>query len=147
MNNQNNSTPSHRPNGGKHSPLSDFADNLLRGLDCISDRLSKLFIRKISFEEYLQATGEVIDEKILEIENKEKIKFVGGSCTFNISEDRVLLTAKLELFFQNSAGNWIKKEQKFNVKTDIFNSETQNCELARIANQELKISVDSPERK
>lgn len=147
MNNDNITKPTSNPNGNENSSLSNIGDDILKGLEAVSGAIAKLFVRKVSFEEYLQATGDVIDEKILVIESEEKIKFYGGSCTFNISDDRAILNAKLELYFQNAAGKWIKKEQGFSVKTKIFNSEVKKDVLDQLPKKPIKISIDPPERK
>ena len=147
MNNDKNAKPTGNPKGKENGSLSNIGDDILKGLETVSGAIAKLFVRKVSFEEYLQATGDVIDEKILVIESEEKIKFYGGSCIFNISDDMAILNAKLELYFQNAAGKWIKKEQGFSVKTKIFNSEVKKEVFDKLPKKPLKITVDPPERK
>ncbi len=105
----------------------------------------KRFKHRVSFEEYLEATGEVIDEKIIEIEKKEKLRYIGGSCYFKASEETMDITARLELFFQDDFGRWIKKEPRFSVPIDLFKKDVQENFIPQMYKQEIKIDVEPPQ--
>ncbi len=100
------------------------------------------FIGKMSFEEYIKRTSQEIDKRILDIEMKELLKFVGGSCTFDISKDKTMLSGCLEMFFQDERKKWIKKTEGFNIKTSTFASDVFNNEFTQMP---IKIDVDPPQ--
>lgn len=135
-------------NDGKNSAANNAnnvseANTIGEALKGIAD----LFKRKISFDEYLDATGDVIDKKIIEICGKEKIRFIGGSCTFRASKDAGRLSGKLELFFQDAFNNWVKKEQGFSAPISVFKEEDITKRIEPLYSREMKIGIDPPSPK
>lgn len=124
--------------------LRDSANSVLNTISETLKGVLDLFKRKISFEEYLNATGDVIDKKIIDICKAEKIRYVGGTCTFRASRENQRIAAKLELFFQDTFGQWIKKEQKFSAPISIFTDDAKAKVIEKMYTDELKINIDAP---
>ncbi len=135
---------SNKNNQSDADQLRDTANSILTTITETLKGVLDLFKRKITFEEYLSATSDVIDKKIIDICKAEKIRYVGGTCTFRASKENQRIAAKLELFFQDTFGQWIKKEQKFSAPISVFTDEAKATAIKKMFKDELKINIDAP---
>lgn len=96
---------------------------------------------KYSLETYLQIVGTYSDRLIMESE-KEGITYIGGSCKVKKNNGQCeFLDFYVEMFFQDSNGNSIKKEAHRKLSTTKFTREA----ISSIGNEEIEFNIDKPE--
>lgn len=101
----------------------------------------KSTIFRVSFDDVLDLYSETIDKLILDTIAKEKIKYVGGSINVNYLQDNIEF--KIECYFQNQNGQWVKKEGNNTLPVNRFKQQSIE-ELVRI--KSMKFDIEEPKR-
>lgn len=142
-------SPNKFTNEMPQNPIAEDEDikSIKSDLKSIGKSLSSIFEslkKKITFQEYLEGTGEYIDERIIEISRNENLLFVSGNCFFSSRAPYSYIDVKAELYFKDRYDKWIKKVLNGTCKTSVFKPETMQKEIEYLKKQEMKITINPP---
>ena len=105
--------------------LKDIGEAIDNALGFVIDRLG----HKMTYSEYLDITGEYIDEKIVKECREKKLYCYGGKAkigsfsTYDNGKEKSFVSIAVELYYKNQMGQWVKTAfrgktpiQKFDLK-------------------------------
>ena len=130
-------------NAEKDDKISDIRRNINeigRSLEQVFECLQP----KIKFDDFLNITGEYIDEIIIETCKNAPLSFVAGTCELSISDEKKHLEIKASLYYKNTSDQWVQKIVNGKISISRFDEETQRTTLRKIYKEGMKIDIESP---
>lgn len=134
-------------NTNSNAEQDDKIVDIKRNLIEIRDSLEQVFEclqPKIKFDDFLNVTGEYIDEIIIETCHNENLSFVAGTCELSISDEKKYVEIKASLYYKNTSEQWVQKIVKGKIAISRFDEETQHTTLKKIYKEGMKIDIESP---
>lgn len=129
--------------------MTDLGKLLLTDLDPVFDRIltaiEKRMNRKLTFDEYIQVIGSMIDERIIKTQKEQGIRFISGKLQFTVNNENGLLNFKVDCYYQNALKQWIKQESKGHTKLSRFSDSAYDQLKEIYRNGELVLDIDAPE--
>ena len=99
---------------------------------------------KYSLDTYLDIIGEYADRQILEAEQKEGLKYLGGQCeVWRLREDAKEIHFAVHLYFSDENGENIEKEACRDISIAKFVRETQQI----IGTEKQVFDIEDPGRR
>lgn len=122
----------------------DWFDLAKLGFEAVIDLISDA---PLTYADFVAAISQYVDAKITEISTEEGLRFVGGECHLSVIEPEKKVETKVELYFKNEKGSWIKKELSGQTDFEVFSAETLDGEIANILMEGgRKFPVTPPEK-
>lgn len=106
--------------------------------------LSIVFDRPLPFQTFLDYTSSFIDRFIIETEQREHLRCVGGKLFLELSSpQRIQMTA--DLYFQNSRKQWILKKKEGCVEASRFSDWDKAPEFDQLRRtKKLEFPITAP---
>lgn len=104
----------------------------------------------ISFQQFLEYTGVSFDKYILEITQKECLRYVGGKMILELDKDAVTAPISIHLsadfYFQTSDKKWVVKKKNGKVESTRFSdwdTDSDSIKLRTVGR--LELSIEPPD--
>jgi hypothetical protein len=102
----------------------------------------EILLQPLSLDDVVEAFSSAIDKFILDVEQKESLKFYGGKLKIKVKEDNpTSIIIGIDLFFQNEKQEWIKKTTEM-LKDKKFLEESSYKELLK--DKERVFDIEHP---
>lgn len=127
-------------------------DRILEALMGKSNKIGAVSKNPVMWNEFLEQTGEDVDQKIISYARKEGLIYIGGKCRFTATksnEETFVVNVDVALYFKDQfkTGKNFKlyplhREVKFNEFTE--DEETQQ-QLEKIKTEVIELDVETPQ--
>lgn len=125
----------------------DFWGLTLAGIDNFLDILSGA--PPISFQSFVEYTGDSFDKYVLETMRKEQLAYVGGKMLFEFDKDAAAGSIRLsaDLYFQTPEQKWIVKKKHGEVEISRFTDWDTDADADILRTEgKLELSIEPPEK-
>ena len=121
---------------------------LAAGIDSFLDRI--LGNCPISFQRFLEYTGDSFDKFIREVSQKEHITYIGGTMVLQVGADReaqqVPVQLSADFYFKTKDGQWVTKQKTGVVESCRFSDWESSPDAMELRKKgRLELSIEPPE--
>ena len=104
----------------------------------------------LSFQKFLEYTGDYFDRCILDISRQKHQNYIGGKMIMELKEkrkempDMILLSA--DLYFQTADKQWVVEKKQGQVSTERFRDWETDADAIKLQESgKLELSIEPPE--
>ena len=108
--------------------IEEDVDSIFRTLGELIDSIG----HKMTFEEFLDITGEYVDNKIISCARAERLAFAGGTCVFTVDNRKHVLNTAVDLYFKDEHDKWAKKTLSGSTRLSKFTDDAIKGKLTEI---------------